>query len=174
LLQSSKFSTPEGTPTIVTLKSIAQSQNPNNYNNGNLPIAVLLEGEFKSAYNGRIKPYLPTNTKNNSNLNAMIVVADGDVIANEILKGQPLELGVDKWTNQKFGNKEFLLNAVNYLLDDSGLINIRSKSIKIAFLDKQKAYEQAQKWQLINIAFPLVILFSFGLIFNYLRRKKYQ
>ena len=71
-------------------------------------------------------------------------------------------------------NKEFLLNSVNYLLDDSGLINIRSKTVNIAFLNKQKAYEEAFKWQLINILFPLIILTVFGLMFNYFRRKKYQ
>lgn len=174
LLQSSEISKPEATPTIVSLKSITQKANPEDYQQGSLTVALLLEGEFKSAYSGRVKPFITTNVKNESVFNSMIVIADGDVIANEISKGQPLELGVDKWTNQRFGNKEFLLNTVNYLLDDSGLINIRSKNIKIAFLDKQKAYEQAQKWQLINILLPLIILFIFGLIFNYFRKKKYQ
>jgi len=83
-------------------------------------------------------------------------------------------LGIDKWTNQQFGNKEFLLNCVDYLLDDTGLIELRSKKTKINFLDKQKAYAEAQKWQLINILFPLVLLAIFGFVFNYFRLKKFK
>jgi len=173
LLQSSPLSKPEGTPKIVSLNSIAQQENQQNYNDGDKSIAILLEGEFKSAYSSRVKPY-NTNYKDNSTSTKMIVVADGDIIANEISKGQPLELGVDKWTNQRFGNKDFLLNAISYLLDDTGLINIRSKTIKIDFLDKQKAFEESSKWQLINIIFPLIFLALFGLIFNYYRRKIFQ
>lgn len=173
LLQSSRLSKPEGTPAIISLKSIAQQADQTNFSNGNKSLAILLEGEFKSAYNGRVKPYT-TESKNISQQNKMIVIADGDLIANEISKGQPLELGVDKWTNQRFGNKEFLLNSVSYLLDDTGLINIRSKTVKIEFLNKEKAFQESGKWQLINIIFPLIILSLFGLIFNYLRKKRFQ
>jgi len=174
LLKSSPVSKTIGTPAIISLKSITKKPNPAEYVQGNKPIAVLLEGTFKSAYNGRIKPFGTSNPKDTSVENKMIVISDGDIIANEISKGKPMELGVNKWTNQRYGNKEFLLNAVNYLLDDTGLINIRSKKLKINFLNKQKAYEQANKWQLINILFPLIILAFFGLIFNYLRKKKYR
>lgn len=174
LLQSSEFSKPIGTPSIISLKGIAQKPNPSEYNIGKKTIAVLLEGKFKSAYNGRIKPFKIKNPKEIGVTSKMIVASDGDIIANEISKGKPLELGVNKWTNQRYGNKEFLLNTVNYLLDDTGLINIRSKAIKINFLNKQKAFEETTKWQFINILFPLLILAVFGLLFNYLRRKKYQ
>lgn len=174
LLQSSKLSKPIGTPTIISLKTVTEKPEPANFNNGNQPVAVLLEGNFKSAYNGRVKPFQFELNKNTGSENKIVVIADGDIIANEISQGKPLELGFDKWTNQLYGNKEFLLNTVNYLLDDSGLINIRSKKIKIDFLDKQKAYQQANKWQLINIIFPLIILAIFGFIFNYFRKKKFQ
>ena len=174
LLQSSQLSKPIGTPNIISLKTIAKKENTTEYNKGNKAISVLLEGQFKSAYNGRVKPYKTLKPIENGVDNKMVIIADGDIIANEISKGQPLELGVDKWTNQRFGNKEFLLNAVNYLLDDTGLINIRSKTVKINFLNKQKAFEEAKKWQFINILLPLLLLAVFGLIFNYLRKKKYQ
>lgn len=174
LLESSKLSKPQGTPSIVSLKTISQKPNPSEYQKGNKPIAVLLEGAFKSAYNGRVKPFSISNTKDLGVESKMVLISDGDLIANEISKGKPLELGVNKWTNQRYGNKEFLLNTVNYLLDDTGLINIRSKSIKIDFLNKQKAFEETRKWQLINILFPLIILVLFGFCFNYFRRKKYQ
>lgn len=174
LLQSSPISKTESTPTIISLKSIAKEPILSEYQNGNIPIGVLLEGNFKSAYASRIKPFQISNSEDKSSTTKMIVIADGDVMANEISKGQPLELGVDKWTNQRFGNKEFLLNCVNYLLDDNGLINIRSKTIKINFLDKEKAFNEAKKWQLINIIFPLILLAIFGFTFNYIRKKKYQ
>lgn len=174
LLQSSAVSKSLGTPNIIALKSIAEKINPSEYENGHIPTAILLEGNFKSGYAGRTKPFPISNSKEKSNHTKMIVVADGDIIANAISKGQPLELGVDKWSNQRYGNKEFLLNSVNYLLDDIGLINIRAKNIKINFLDKEKAFNEAKTWQLINILFPLLLLTVFGIIFNYLRKKKYQ
>lgn len=174
LLQSSPLSKIIGTPSIISLKTIGEEPKKEDYINGNQPLAVLLEGEFKSAYYGRVKPFKTLKPIENSITNKMIVMSDGDVIANEISKGQPLELGVDKWTNQRYGNKDFLLNSVNYLLDDTGLLHIRSKKIKINFLDKQKAFEEAKKWQFINIAFPLIILTLFGGLFYYFRYKKYQ
>ncbi len=137
------------------------------YNKGNQNLAVLLEGEFTSVYNNRIKPFNLSEEKNKSIPTKMIVVADGDVIKNDVGRTGPQELGFDRWTGQTFGNKEFLLNAVNYLLDDNGLINIRSKEIAIAFLDQQKIADQKTKWQVINIAIPLVLLAIFGFVFNY-------
>jgi len=174
LLQSSKLSKIVGTPSIISLKTITEQPNSSEYTNGEKPIAVVLEGEFKSAYNGRVKPFKVENSKENSVETKMVVISDGDIIANEISQGKPLELGVNKWTNQRYGNKEFLLNTVNYLLDDTGLINIRSKTVKIDFLDKQKAFKETSKWQLLNILIPLIILALFGFIFNYFRKKKYQ
>ncbi len=174
LLQSSLRSKPVGTPTIVSLKSITEEQVPAEYNMGNKAIAVLLEGTFKSAYNSRVNPFKIKDAKKTGVENKMVIISDGDIIANEVSQGKPLELGVDKWSNQHYGNKEFLLNTVNYLLDETGLINIRSKRVKINYLDKQKAFNQSNLWQLVNILFPLIILGIFGFIFNYLRKKKYQ
>ena len=103
----------------------------------------------------------------------MVVIADGDIAKNQLLKNQPYDLSIDKWTQEAFGNKELLLNTVDYLLDDDGLINLRNKSLKINLLDKQKAFEERTFWQLFNIALPLALLALFGLVFNYLRKKKY-
>ncbi|MBI9042658.1 gliding motility-associated ABC transporter substrate-binding protein GldG [Lutibacter sp.] len=174
LLQSSPFSKKIGTPAIISLKTIGKTPKKEEYNNGDQTLGLLLEGKFKSAYNGRVKPFKTLKPFENGVENKMIVISDGDIISNEISKGQPIELGVDKWTNQRYGNKDFLLNAVNFLLDDAGLLNIRTRKIKINFLDKQKAFEEAKKWQFINIAFPLIILSIFGGLFYYFRFKKYQ
>ena len=93
---------------------------------------------------------------------------------NQLQKGKPFDLARDKWTEEQFGNKEFLLNAVDYLLDDNGLIELRNKNIQINLLDKKRAYQEKTYWQFINIALPLLILATFGFIFHYLRKRKYS
>ena len=100
-------------------KSIGQKENPDEFNDGNQPMAVLLEGAFNSAYANRIKPFNIEKSSNSSLNNKMIVISDGDLIANQITKGVPEPLGIDKYSGRQYGNKEFLLNCINYLLDDS-------------------------------------------------------
>jgi ABC-2 type transport system permease protein len=173
LLKSSPLSRLEGTPKMVSLDDIKSEPNPEKYKNGHHNLAVLLEGKFTSVYNNRVKPIKITDDKTESSPTKMIVIADGDVIKNEVGRNGPLELGFDRGTGQLYGNKEFLLNAVNYLLDDDGLINIRSKQISIAFLDPQKITVQKTKWQIINIGLPLVLLGFFGLVFGFYRKRKY-
>ena len=173
LLESAPMSKLEGTPKEISLDLVTQEPNPQLFNKGNQTLAVLLEGEFTSAYNNRIKPFKLSEEKNKSTPTRMIVIADGDLIKNDVIRNKPQELGFDRWTGQTYGNKEFLMNAVNYLLDDNGLINIRSKEIKVAFLDQQKIASEKTKWQLINIVLPIALLGLFGLVFMYLRKKKY-
>jgi gliding-associated putative ABC transporter substrate-binding component GldG/gliding motility-associated ABC transporter permease protein GldF len=173
LLKSSPLSKLLGTPREISLDLITKQPDRTTFTNGNQTLAVLLEGEFTSVYNNRIKPFKLSEEKNKSTATKMIVIADGDVIKNDVSRKGPQELGFDKWTGQTYGNKEFLLNAVNYLLDDDGLINIRSKEIALAFLDSEKITSQKTKWQLINIVLPLVLLGVFGFVFNFYRKKKY-
>ncbi len=173
LLQSSKLTKLEGVPNEISLEIVTQEQDPATYNRGPQNLAVLLEGQFTSAYKDRIKPFKTDTFKDLSPNTKMIVIADGDVIKNDVIKNQPQELGFDRWTGQSFGNKEFLLNAVNYLLNDDGLLDVRTKDINIAFLDAQKTEQNKTQWQLIAIVLPLIILALFGFIFNYIRRKKY-
>ena len=104
----------------------------------------------------------------------MVVVSDGDIIKNKVVRNRPQELGFDEVTGKAFGNKEFLLNVVNYLLDDKGLINLRAKEISVSFLDSENIKGNKVKWQLINIVLPLVLLCVFGFVYNYYRRKKYS
>lgn len=174
LLQSSPFSKLQGMPTIISLKDIYKTPSKKDFTQKNIPIAVLLEGTFISAYNNRVKPFAIKNNINKSVESKMIVISDGDMIANAIKNGQPLDLGIDKWSGQKYGNSEFLLNAVNYLLNDTELVTIRAKKIKIRFLNKQRAYKEAFKWQTINIIFPLLIMIFFGIIYTFFRKRKYQ
>src|SRR5690606_39067647 len=140
LLQSSPYSTTIGSPGLISLQVLNEEVEPDFYEGkGNIPLAVLLEGEFTSTYNNRILPFQQPDFVPKSQPNKMIVVADGDIARNQLDdKKLPLELGFDKWTNTLYGNKEFMLNAVNYLLDDSGLMNLRNKTVKLPLLDKEK------------------------------------
>jgi ABC-2 type transport system permease protein len=173
LLVSSLLTAKMGTPNFVELESIAEEPTEETYKKGHQLIGVLLEGNFNSAYKNRIKPFENFMFKEQSSANKMVVIADGDIAKNQVLKGSPIDLSVDKWTQEAFGNKEFLLNTVDYLLDDDGLINLRNKSLKINLLNKQKAFEERSFWQLFNIVLPLLVLTIFGFVFNFLRKKKY-
>ena len=173
LLQSSKLTKLEGVPKEIRLDVVTEEPDPSTYTHGPQNLAVLIEGQFTSVYKDRIKPFELSSNTDFSPMTKMIVIADGDIIKNEVLKNQPQELGFDRWTGQSFGNKEFLLNAVNYLLSDDGLLDVRTKDIQIAFLDAQKTEDNKIQWQLITIALPLLILMIFGLTFNYFRRRKY-
>lgn len=175
LLQSSPYSKAIGTPVEVNLSMVNDRPDQNEFKNtGNLPVAVLLEGKFHSAFENRVLPFAEKGFQNIGKTNKMIVVADGDIIRNQLDKNfQPLELGYDKWTNKLYGNKEFMMNAVNYLLDDNGLINIRGKEVTLPLLDKEKVYANYTSTQLITIGLPILLLGAFGLVFTFLRKRKY-
>ena len=174
LLQSSPLSRTEGTPKPISLNILSQQPDKEKYiGKGNLALAVLVEGDFSSAYTNRIKPLNLNGSVEKGKKNKLLVVADGDIIKNQLRNGNPLPLGYDKWTNNTYGNKEFLINSINYLLDDNGLINIRNKKVSIPLLDVQKISEQKSKWQLINIGVPIVLVTLFGIGFGYYRKSKY-
>ncbi|UCD62394.1 MAG: gliding motility-associated ABC transporter substrate-binding protein GldG [Flavobacteriaceae bacterium] len=174
LYSSSPLSKTEGVPKLISLDIINTPPDKENYSDGDKPLAVLIEGEFSSAFNNRITPDKLVGAKTEGNDNKMLIIADGDVIKNQIRNNRPLELGYDKWTNNFYGNKEFLVNSINYLLDDTGLINIRNKKVKIALLDQEKIANQKTKWQLINVGIPVVLVLFFGFTFNYFRKKKFS
>ncbi|TVZ27656.1 gliding-associated putative ABC transporter substrate-binding component GldG [Gillisia sp. Hel_I_86] len=173
LLSSSPQSKIEGTPKGISLNLLNIRPDLSTYTAGELPMAVLLEGNFKSVYKNRVKPFALDNALDDGKSTKMIVISDGDVIKNQLQKGQPLELGFDRFTGNTYGNKEFLLNAVNYLLDDSGLIAIRSKEISIAFLDTEKTAQEREKWQILNLAIPLLLLGMGAFIYTYFRKRRY-
>ncbi|AJR03927.1 gliding motility-associated ABC transporter substrate-binding protein GldG [Siansivirga zeaxanthinifaciens] len=173
LLETAPLTKLEGTPREISLDLVTQPQDPALFNKGNQTLAVLLEGTFTSVYSNRIKPLKLKTDKLKSAPTKMIVIADGDIIKNDVVRNKPQELGFDKWTGQSYGNKEFLLNAVNYLLDDNGLINIRTKEIAVAFLNQEKIASEKTTWQIVNILLPLILLAAFGVLFSYIRKKKY-
>lgn len=173
LLQSSPYAKIIGTPVEISLNEIAQNEPQESYQDADLIYGVLLEGKFPSAYKNRIKPFSVKNDLSQSEENQMIVISDGDLIANEVLRGEPLPLNKDKWTNKPFGNLDFVLNAAQFMLEDKALIELRSKKVSLQFLDKEKAYQEKEKWQMINLVFPIVLLLLFGGILTFLRKRKY-
>ncbi|WP_177764948.1 gliding motility-associated ABC transporter substrate-binding protein GldG [Flavobacterium sp. I3-2] len=175
LLQSSPYSKTVGVPSEISLNVIAEEVTPETYkDHGNIALAVLLEGNFTSVFNNRVLPFEDKNFKNKGVTNKMVVIADGDVARNQLDQNyEPMELGYDKWTNNLFGNKEFLMNSVNYLLDDNGLINIRTKDVKLPLLNKEEVYKDYDKIRTLIVGLPIVLLIIFGFIFTYLRKKKY-
>jgi gliding-associated putative ABC transporter substrate-binding component GldG len=175
LLRSSPYSKAVGTPSQIDLKMVEERPQQSEFTGqGSLPVAVLLEGKFRSVYQNRVLPFSEKTFMPESRETQMIVVSDGDLIKNQFDKNyQPLELGYDKWTNKLYANKEFLMNCVNYLLDDNGLINIRGKQVSLAVLDKEKVYANYTATQVLTVGLPMVLLAVFGILFTWLRRRRY-
>jgi len=137
----------------------------------------LLEGNFLSDFRNRIPPEIMNDKgigfKENSVSTAMLVVSDGDLIINQFQQGKPLPLGYDQYTRETFGNKDFVLNAINYLTEGPGLISIRSREMKLRLLDKAKVNESKMMWQFFNVLAPVFIIILTGLLLIYLRKRKY-
>lgn len=176
LLHSSQYSKKIGSPVEVNLNMVTEETSPKDYpNTGNIPLSVLLEGSFHSMFENRVLPFDQKTFEAKGAANKMIVISDGDLIRNQLDKnGQPVELGYDQRSGNLYDNKDFLMNCVNYLLDDTGLINIRSKDLDLPLLDKEKVYENYTFTQFITIGLPLLILFAFGVLFRFFRKRKYS
>lgn len=157
------------------LKIVNEGPGPQfGFDAGEIPMAVLLEGRFPSVYRNRIKPFNYPQNLEAGEPSKMVVISDAQLINNQLdSNGRPVELGFDRFTGNFYGNKEFLLNTVNYLLDDNGLINIRSKQVAIAVMDPEKIVDQRLKWQLVNILIPLLLMLTCGLLFRWSRKRRY-
>ncbi len=176
LLTSSPYSRTVGAPVKVDLNMARTQPDPSMFTSGNVPLAVLLEGKFNSLFQyreGAKTDALPY--KSSIDNGKMIVVADGDVIRNQRKQstGEIFPLGYDRYTNQQFGNKRFLLNCMDYLCDDSGIIEVRAKEIKLRLLDKGKLKSERLKWQIVNMVVPIVLILIFGLTNKIIRKRKY-
>lgn len=178
LLFSSNNSRIMNTPAIVSLEILKQRQDARLFNLSNLPVAMLLEGKFISAFKHRLAPEMEQNQmiafkEACDTTNSMIVIADGDIIRNDFVNNQPLPLGYDRYTREMFGNKEFLVNCVNYLCGDQDMIPLRSREVMMRKLDDVKAEKEKTFWQVINIGIPIIIVIIFGFIISILRKRKY-
>jgi ABC-2 type transport system permease protein len=181
LLSTSEYSRIVSPPVMISLKEAEMTPVEKDFNKQNLPVAVLLEGVFTSAFKNRMVSNL-TDDKNlrirtESKETRMIVIADGDIIRNEVqrsgLNETPLPLGQDKYTGQIYGNRDFIINCLNWLVDKNGIMELRSRELKLRLLNHKIIKADKFKWQLINIAGPVIIVILGGFLYSYFRRKKY-
>lgn len=183
LLATSERSKAQYFPMRLSFEVLKTKPDLATYNKKGQPLAVLLEGEFSSLYENRpkgdfLKVYnqLGFDYKTVSEPTKMLIVADGDIISNyaDAAQGRYLPLGVNRFEPKiNFSNKDFLINAIEYMVDDNGVIAARSKEVKLRLLNETKAEEETTKWQIINIMLPLLLLLLFGVGYNYWRRWRY-
>lgn len=175
LFESSERTLLKQVPNYVDLKEIASVDSLGQMEKPSTPkiFAVALEGKFNSAYASRIERKSYPGFKAASPENKMIVIADGDIGRNKVIKGKPLPLGVDMLTNEQFGNEQFLRNALDYLLDDSNLMELRNRNIEERLLDRHRIEEEKTNWQWLNLLLPLAIIGLIGGLFFWLRKKKF-
>ncbi len=183
LLTSSKYSKAPFSPVKVNVNIVKQEPNPELFNKPHLPVAIAMEGKFVSVFKNRlpqetlklIDEFEEVTFKEKSEATKMIVVGDGDIIKNEYdaRNRQPLPLGYYKFTKKTFDNQQFIINCVEWLLDDSNIMTARSKDIKLRMLDVDRVKSEKLYWQLINVIVPLIFLILFGIIFNFVRKKRF-
>jgi len=183
LLTTSKYTRILNVPVQVSLSIASMEPDLRLFAYSYVPVGVLLEGKFESAFKNRLTPESQKDMseklgfKTESKPTKMIVISDGDMIKNQIsrVRGKivPFPLGYDRYTRQTYGNKEFFLNAINYLLDDVGLLNVRARDIKLRLLDKEFLSKTLLYIQLFNVVLPIVLLIIFGIIYSIIVKKKY-
>jgi ABC-2 type transport system permease protein len=183
LLESSRRSMLQYSPLTMDFEILRNPLDSTKYNKTHLPFAVLLEGQFPSFRENRLeqsmldvlaqinRPY-----KAESEPTRMIVVADGDVAKNKInIEKQSFEyLGFNEFDRFLFSNKDFVINSIEYLIDDKGVVEARGKDVKLRLIDTVQAQGEKTKWRLINIALPLVLLALFGWGFQWWRKRRWS
>ncbi len=179
LLTTSKETKLLGYPVRISLATARIAPSESQFNKPYQPVAALLEGKFTSLYKNRMVQQLDTSRlidfKPNSLKTSMIVVSDGDVIANDVKESgnYAYPLGYDKYANQQFGNKDFIVNCMNYLCGDSTLLATRTKQLQLRLIDKKKTHLFRTQWQIINLAIPIGLIALLGLVLGWIRKEKY-
>ncbi|MFW5892257.1 MAG: gliding motility-associated ABC transporter substrate-binding protein GldG [Bacteroidota bacterium] len=179
LLQSSPYSRKLQTPARISFDIMEQQPDESLYREGPQSLGVVLEGEFESVFKNRIVPVseLPDDfqKKDISKPTKMIVVADGDILRNQFdRQGEPLPLGFDRFLNETFGNADFVMNAINYLNDDMGIMEARTREIRIRQLDRNRINNDKLLIQFANLVLPVLMVFIFGAIRFYWRKRKFN
>ena len=175
LFESSERTNVKQVPNYIALSEIVRTDSLSEFDQPSSPkiFAVSLEGKFNSAYASRIERTNFPNFKAQSADNKMIVIADGDIGRNQVYKGKALPLGEDLLTKQTYGNEQFLRNALDFLLDDSNLMELRNRNIEARLLDRQRIDEERSKWQWINLLIPIALIGLLGGFFFWFRKKKF-
>ncbi len=183
ILASDTNSRTISSPALVSLQSVKSEEDFRFFNKSNLPVAVLLQGKFTSLYANRFSTELKDTLLQFSQLafaatgikpSKQIVVSDADIVTNVVTQSQgPLPMGMQEYENYQFANREFLLNAVDYLVNPNGVLESRNKDFTLRLLDKQKIATQKSFWQLINILGPILLVVTFGSIYQWRRKKMF-
>lgn len=177
LLLTSQYTKTLKVPALVAYNEARQQPDPREYNNGVKTIGLLLEGTFSSLYNNRLLPTDPRMSSfvGQSKPSKIIVVSDGDMIVNDIdyTRNAPLPMGYDRLTRYTYANKDFVLYAIDYLVDPKGLITARNKQVMLRPLDKIRLKEERTQWQLINLIAPLALIGLLGLGFQWWRKNQF-
>lgn len=188
LLKTSDYTKISSAPVYISLDILNQRPNASMFPQKGLPTAFLLKGNFRSLFENRMPTAIIESEemafREESEPNSMIVIADGDVIRNQFAQldyakknnvsvGAPLPLGYDQYTNNTYGNKQFIENAISYLIDGEGLINVRSRDLKIRLLDINKINNNTIIWQVLNVVLPSALMVLLGVLLAYIRKKKY-
>ncbi|WP_242478837.1 gliding motility-associated ABC transporter substrate-binding protein GldG [Hymenobacter lapidiphilus] len=178
LLFTSRYTRVLPSPVPVNLNDARMPPDPKLYTAQNKPVGYLLEGRFRSLFANRAEPgtnrFLPDTSPENRPAK-VLVISDGDFVRNDIdpKTGRPMRLGFDRLAPTEFANRELVLNAVDYMLDQSGLIAVRGKQITLRPLDKLRVVAERRGWQLLNLAAPLVLLGLFGAVRAWRRKRRY-
>jgi ABC-2 type transport system permease protein len=179
LLLTSQYTRKVATPAYISLEILRSEPDQRMFADGVHTAALLLEGRFPSLFANRIPPEILESKEmgflEESEPSRMIVIGDGDLFLNQISAGtrNPLPLGYDQYTGESFGNRDFLVNAVNYLTDESGLIQIRSREIRLRMLDRTRVAAEKPRWQLLNTAGPVLLVLLLSAAGAFLRKRRY-
>lgn len=178
LLTTSRYTKLVNAPAIISLNVLKNKPDKREFGLNSLPVAVLCEGKFTSLYKDRLEKDMDTNKMISfidkcQKTSKMVFVSDGDIIKNQFAKNGPLPLGYDKYTQMSFGNKDFILNVMNYLCGDESLMQVRARNQIIRKLDETKILRDKFYWQMFNIVTPLVIIILMGIFFAFLRKRKF-
>lgn len=177
LLTSSENAGLVANPVLVDLQELRNPPPPSAFPLKNIPVAVLLEGKFRSLFKHRSTPVenWQATRKDQSILTKMVVLSDGDVLRNEISpKGQVFPLGFDRSLGEQFGNKEFLLNVIDYLVSDNNVLEARNKQVELRLLNQTKVEAEKGKWQLIAFVIPLSFILLVSLLFYFIRKSRFN
>ncbi|HLO53906.1 MAG TPA: gliding motility-associated ABC transporter substrate-binding protein GldG [Saprospiraceae bacterium] len=183
LLTTSKYSRSQLQPMRLTFEILKTAPDPSKFNGGQKPLAVLLEGQFESFFKNRLTPDVQSNLEQmgvqfieKSKPTKQIVISDSDFAKNLVntTNGQTEDIGYNKWERKYYkGNKDFVINMIEYMLDDGSILESRSKEIKLRLLDAVKTKDEKTKWQFINVGLPVVLLAIFGIIYHYIRKRRF-
>jgi gliding-associated putative ABC transporter substrate-binding component GldG len=182
LLESSNLSKTIASPALISLNSLKLKPKMSSYTKKFVPMAIALEGGFKSAFANRLSPEqlalytgeLKLTFKDEVSNSKMIVISDGDFFLNDRLRGDvPSEMAFDKFTDKSYANSTFMLNALEWLSDETGLLEARNKDVQLRRMDPKKIKASRTQYQLLNILLPIALTIFIGSLWHFMRKKKY-